>query len=56
MNKELINEIIEKIKQRIITQINPESIIVFGSIAKGNVTHESDLDLFLVFLLHKFTT
>lgn len=52
MDKDKIKQIIEQIKQRIVTQINPESIMIFGSIAKGNATSDSDLDLFIVWNEH----
>lgn len=48
MEKDRINQIIEDIKQRIVKQIKPEFIMVFGSIAKGNATSDSDLDIFIV--------
>ncbi len=41
---ELINYIIEKIVQ----EIKPEKIILFGSYAKGNFNQDSDLDLFII--------
>ncbi|MBC8234097.1 nucleotidyltransferase domain-containing protein [bacterium] len=41
---ELINYIVEKI----IREIQPEKIILFGSYARGDFTHSSDLDLFII--------
>ena len=41
---ELINYIVEKI----VREIQPEKIILFGSYARGNFTSDSDLDLFIV--------
>ena len=40
MNKIFINQIIEL--------VSPEKIILFGSLAKGNVTKESDYDLLVL--------
>ncbi|MBI2252752.1 MAG: nucleotidyltransferase domain-containing protein [Armatimonadetes bacterium] len=44
ITKELINHI----KNKIIKKYNPEKIILFGSLASGNITEDSDIDLFLV--------
>ena len=41
---ELINYIVEKI----IREIQPEKIILFGSYARGDFTQNSDLDLFII--------
>ena len=41
---ELINYIVEKI----IREIQPEKIILFGSYARGDFTQSSDLDLFII--------
>ena len=41
-------EIVEYIKQKLISTIEPEKIIIFGSYAKGNRDSHSDLDLFII--------
>lgn len=41
-------EEIEAIVRRIVAQICPEKVIVFGSYAKGTATIRSDLDLFII--------
>ena len=40
----ITDELIEKIKNRIISGVDPDKIILFGSYAYGNPTKESDLD------------
>ena len=39
---------IPEIKERIVKEIDPEKIILFGSYAWGTPTNDSDLDLFIV--------
>ncbi len=39
---------IPEIKEKIVREINPEKIILFGSYAWGNPTENSDVDLFVV--------
>jgi len=41
---ELINHIVQKIVQ----EIEPEKIILFGSYARGDFNQNSDLDLFII--------
>jgi len=41
-------EQIDEIKRRIVENIKPEKIILFGSYAEGNPKEESDLDLLIV--------
>lgn len=41
-------EIIEKVKNRLVKAYNPESIYLFGSYAWGTPTEDSDLDLLIV--------
>lgn len=43
-NEEIINEV----TQRITAQICPESIILFGSLARGEDREDSDIDLLIV--------
>jgi predicted nucleotidyltransferase len=42
------NELLGELTRRITAQIYPESIIVFGSVAKGIDNEDSDLDLLVV--------
>ncbi len=39
---------IEEISQQILSRINPQKLILFGSHAKGNQTTDSDFDLIVV--------
>lgn len=41
-------EKISEIKEKIVREINPEKIILFGSYAWGNPTDNSDLDLLII--------
>lgn len=41
-------EKIPEIREKIIKEINPEKIILFGSYAWGNPTNDSDVDLFII--------
>ena len=43
-----INNIIEKIKNRVVKNFNPYRIILFGSYAYGNPDETSDIDLFII--------
>lgn len=47
--RELTPELLEYIVQKIVVAINPQKIILFGSLARGDVGLESDLDLFIVY-------
>jgi predicted nucleotidyltransferase len=42
--EEKINEVVE----RIVSNVNPEKIILFGSFAQGNPDDDSDLDILVV--------
>ncbi|MBZ4644639.1 MAG: uncharacterized protein PWP07_2397 [Epulopiscium sp.] len=42
------HELINEIKERLLSQISPISILLFGSIAKGKDTDDSDIDLLVV--------
>ena len=44
----LKEEEIKKMVDRIVSRIQPEKVIVFGSYAKGKATNRSDLDLFII--------
>jgi predicted nucleotidyltransferase len=49
MESQIINSHqIQKISQKIVDQIKPEKVILFGSYAKGNPDDGSDLDLIIV--------
>jgi predicted nucleotidyltransferase len=41
-------EIIQKIKDRIVSETNVEKIIIFGSYAYGKPTEESDIDILVI--------
>lgn len=44
----IANEQIKDISMKIVNNINPEKIILFGSYANGNNNEDSDLDLIIV--------
>ncbi len=44
----ITDEIILEIKNRIVKEVHPEKIILFGSYAYGNPTKDSDLDLLVI--------
>jgi len=44
----IIDELIQEIKNRIISGVHPDKIILFGSYAYGTPTKESDLDLLVI--------
>ncbi|HEX7574843.1 MAG TPA: nucleotidyltransferase domain-containing protein [Candidatus Methanoperedens sp.] len=44
----ITDELIQEIKNRIISGVHPDKIILFGSYAYGNPTKESDLDLLVI--------
>jgi predicted nucleotidyltransferase len=49
LNTEKINpELIEYIVKKIVREIQPEKIILFGSYARGDFNRNSDLDLFII--------
>jgi predicted nucleotidyltransferase len=41
-------EILSEIAQRLVTEFNPERIILFGSHAWGNPEEDSDIDLLVI--------
>lgn len=47
-SKSEIIEYLEKIKNRIVPEVSPEKIYLFGSYAKNDYNSESDIDLFIV--------
>ncbi len=46
--KQSIQEHIQEMVRRIVTQFQPESIILFGSHARGDAVADSDIDLLVV--------
>jgi predicted nucleotidyltransferase len=44
----ITDELIQEIKNGIISGVHPEKIILFGSYAYGNPTKDSDLDLLVI--------
>jgi predicted nucleotidyltransferase len=44
-----ISSLLKIMTDRIIEQFNPQSIIVFGSYARGEATVNSDIDLLIIF-------
>lgn len=42
------NKLLKEITKRIVTNIKPQKIILFGSYARGNPNKDSDLDFFIV--------
>ncbi len=41
-------ELIQEIKERIVSAVHPEKIILFGSYAYGTPTEDSDVDLLVI--------
>lgn len=44
----ITEELIREIKDRIVTTVHPDKIIIFGSYAYGTPTKDSDLDLLVI--------
>ena len=44
----ITEELIQEIKERIVREVHPEKIIIFGSYAYGKPTKDSDLDLLVI--------
>jgi len=44
----ITDELIQEIKNRIVSEVHPEKIILFGSYAYGTPTKESDVDLLVI--------
>ncbi len=44
----ITEELIQEIKNRIVSGVHPEMIILFGSYAYGTPTKDSDLDLLVI--------
>jgi predicted nucleotidyltransferase len=42
------DELIKEIKNRIVSEVHPEKIILFGSYAYGTPTRDSDVDLLVI--------
>ncbi len=48
MNKRRLEALIDHMVRRIVDRFDPERIILFGSVARGNVGPDSDVDLLVV--------
>ena len=48
MKNTLLQQEIDTITQQLVTQYQPEKIILFGSAARGDMRKDSDLDFFIV--------
>ena len=46
--KQLLNSELERIITLLKTEYDPEKIILFGSLATGNIHEWSDIDLFII--------
>jgi predicted nucleotidyltransferase len=46
--EEITPELIDYIVEKIVREIQPQKIILFGSYARGDVNQDSDLDLFII--------
>jgi predicted nucleotidyltransferase len=44
----ITHELIEYLVQKIVPEIQPQKIILFGSYARGDFGQDSDLDLFII--------
>jgi predicted nucleotidyltransferase len=42
------DELIDRMAQRIVREVDPEKIVLFGSWARGEANNESDVDLLVV--------
>lgn len=45
---EITPEFIDDVVRRIVEAVNPEKVILFGSVARGEIRPESDIDLLVV--------
>ena len=48
MTKRKLQHNIQQVLDQIVSLANPTRVILFGSAAKGNITHDSDLDFLVV--------
>lgn len=48
-----VAETLPKAVKRIVSELKPEKIILFGSYANGNPTHDSDVDLLVIMKTRK---
>ncbi len=46
--RELFEREIERITEKIVREYKPEKIILYGSCARGKITKNSDIDMFLI--------
>lgn len=44
----ITEELIQIVTEKIVQNFNPEKIILFGSLARGEMRQDSDLDLFII--------
>ena len=44
----ITEELIQEVKNRIVSEVHPEKIVLFGSYAYGTPTKDSDLDLLVI--------
>ena len=44
----ITEELIQAVAKKIVQNFNPEKIILFGSLARGEMHQDSDLDLFII--------
>ncbi len=51
--EQITPELIAYIVEKIVRSVSPEQIVLFGSHARGDATHGSDLDLFIIHTSHK---
>lgn len=45
---EIDDDLVGRVRERIVSSVDPERIVLFGSAARGNTHPESDLDLLVV--------
>ena len=48
MNADEFKKELDNIKNQIVTKFNPKEILLFGSLAKGTFTKDSDIDLCII--------
>lgn len=46
--EKVTSELIDYVVEKIVSAIQPEKIILFGSYARGDFSRDSDLDLFII--------
>lgn len=48
MNTEVTADLLDEIRRRLVVELKPEQIILFGSYAYGEPTEDSDIDLLVI--------